>query len=431
MPSSASRAAFRERPRVLLSSIAGGRTVGIPNAVLFALRNPRARDALGQEDRRRASLRGRGREPGRRASHRPAVPHAPRRGYVWSQLLFATAGILLAGITNQPTAFQGNSYLLTSVAVVVLGGTSLLGGRGFPAATVVAALFLSQLDQFVLALGVPFAVRTLVQAAALAIGVAIYTVDWAAVRRRFVSDRRPRHPRSPENSPSPGAGCTKRNTVRRSCRPDYGGEHELPQNLRGRAAVGLAALVLAGCSSDSGGGDEPAASGGTSVEGAPDWCGPDEAVVGPAGRLRRQQLEARDHGRRCRRGGQVPERRRTTSTPTVRATRRRPSPTSRAWSPPAPTRSSSSRMPAKRCSRRCAAPTRPASSRFPTASTPAEGRRGLRPVGRSRLRRRRRGMGRLDQGELPRRRQHPVPERPGRQQPGHRRAHRLRIRSDG
>lgn len=46
------------------------------------------------------------------------------------------------------------------------------------------------------------------------------------------------------------------------------------------AAVGLAALVLAGCSSDSGGDSEPAASGGTSVEGAPDWCGPDEAVVG-------------------------------------------------------------------------------------------------------------------------------------------------------
>ena len=35
--------------------------------------------------------------------------------YVWAQLLFATAGIMLAGITNQPTAFQGNTYLLTSV----------------------------------------------------------------------------------------------------------------------------------------------------------------------------------------------------------------------------------------------------------------------------------------------------------------------------
>ena len=45
--------------------------------------------------------------------------------------------------------------LLISVAVVVLGGTSLLGGRGFPLATVVAAVFLEQLVQFVVALGVP------------------------------------------------------------------------------------------------------------------------------------------------------------------------------------------------------------------------------------------------------------------------------------
>jgi ribose transport system permease protein len=73
------------------------------------------------------------------------------------------------------------------VAVVVLGGTSLLGGRGFPFATVLAALFLRQLDQFVLALGVPFAVRTLVQAAAFVIGVAIYTIDWPEIRRRFQS----------------------------------------------------------------------------------------------------------------------------------------------------------------------------------------------------------------------------------------------------
>lgn len=46
------------------------------------------------------------------------------------------------------------------------------------------------------------------------------------------------------------------------------------------AAVGLAALVLAGCSSDAGGSGESAEEGGTSVEGAPEWCGPDEAVVG-------------------------------------------------------------------------------------------------------------------------------------------------------
>lgn len=168
-----------------LQSIAGGLTLGIPNSVFFAVAvlvivsvavkktvagrrfeavgaNPVASRATGLRVRLHQSL-----------------------AYVWAQLLYALGGILLAGITAQPTAFQGNSYLIPAVAVVVLGGTSLLGGRGFPLATVVAALFLSQLDQFVLALGVPFAVRSIVQAAALAVGVAMYTVNWGAVRSRF------------------------------------------------------------------------------------------------------------------------------------------------------------------------------------------------------------------------------------------------------
>jgi ribose transport system permease protein len=67
----------------------------------------------------------------------------------------------------------------------VLGGTSLLGGRGNLVATAVAALFLSQLDQFVLALGVTYATRSLVQAAALAVGVGLYTVNWRALIRRL------------------------------------------------------------------------------------------------------------------------------------------------------------------------------------------------------------------------------------------------------
>ena len=72
----------------------------------------------------------------------------------------------------------------------MLGGTSLLGGRGNLVATAVAALFLSQLDQFVLALGVSYATRTLVQAAALAVGIALYTIDWRGLARRL-SGRRP------------------------------------------------------------------------------------------------------------------------------------------------------------------------------------------------------------------------------------------------
>ena len=79
--------------------------------------------------------------------------------YVWAQLLYCLAALMHAGIVNQPTSHEGDNYLLPSVAAVVLGGTSLLGGRGNLVATALAALFLSQLDQFVLALGVSYAAR--------------------------------------------------------------------------------------------------------------------------------------------------------------------------------------------------------------------------------------------------------------------------------
>ncbi|MES2094615.1 MAG: ABC transporter permease [Actinomycetota bacterium] len=169
----------------LLASVAAGITFGIPNSAFFALGALAIVAALVKRT-----------VAGRRFEAIGANPLAGRAlglrvrahqtlAFVWAQLLYSLAGILLAGITNQPTAFQGDSYLLPSVAVVVLGGTSLLGGRGFPFATVIAAIFLSQLDQFVLSLGVPYAVRTLVQAGALAVGVAVYTVDWAVIRQRI------------------------------------------------------------------------------------------------------------------------------------------------------------------------------------------------------------------------------------------------------
>jgi ribose transport system permease protein len=98
--------------------------------------------------------------------------------YVYAQLLYCMAGVLIAGITREPTAFQGDSLLLPSVAVVVLGGTSLLGGRGFPISTVIAAFFLNQLSQFALAVGVPYSAQTIIQALALGFGIGVYSVRW-------------------------------------------------------------------------------------------------------------------------------------------------------------------------------------------------------------------------------------------------------------
>jgi ribose transport system permease protein len=170
----------------LLAHIAGDATWGIPNAALFAVA------ALAV-----VALLLKATVAGRRFEAIGASPAAARAvglrvrlhrtlSFVWAQLLYCLAGTLLAGITHQPTAFQGDALLLPSVAVVVLAGTSLLGGRGFPVSTVIAAVFLRELQQFVLALGVDTSVQTLVQAIALAVGVALYSVDWAAVRRRVL-----------------------------------------------------------------------------------------------------------------------------------------------------------------------------------------------------------------------------------------------------
>ena len=105
--------------------------------------------------------------------------------YVSAQILYCLAGIVLGGVISQPTAYQGDDYVLPSVAIVVLGGTSLLGGRGFPAASALAALFLKQLDMFVLSLGVPYGVRTIVISISLMLGIALYAVNWRSIRSKF------------------------------------------------------------------------------------------------------------------------------------------------------------------------------------------------------------------------------------------------------
>jgi ribose transport system permease protein len=102
--------------------------------------------------------------------------------YVGASLLYCSAGVLLAGVIKTPSAFLGDSYLLPSVAAVVLGGTSLLGGVGSVAASAMGALFLTQLEQLVLTTGVNTAIQYLIEAGAIAVGVAIYSVRWGVVR---------------------------------------------------------------------------------------------------------------------------------------------------------------------------------------------------------------------------------------------------------
>ena len=181
------RAASPRRPPLASRESAAGSGSAFPPRCTSPSPSP-PRHGGRQVDAGRPPLRGRRRE---RAAARTAGLRAggTARGLRLGATPLLPRGVLHAGIVNQPTAYEGDNYLLPSVAAVVLGGTSLLGGRGNLVATAIAALFLSQLDQFVLALGVTYATRTLVQAAALAVGVALYTIDWGAIARRLPGRR--------------------------------------------------------------------------------------------------------------------------------------------------------------------------------------------------------------------------------------------------
>jgi ribose transport system permease protein len=105
--------------------------------------------------------------------------------YAGASVLYAMGGVLLAGLMSLPSAFQGDSYLMPSIAAVVLGGTSLFGGKGNLAATVIAALFLTQLQQLVLTTGLSVGVQYLFQGGAIVVGVGVYSINFSKLTGLF------------------------------------------------------------------------------------------------------------------------------------------------------------------------------------------------------------------------------------------------------
>jgi len=117
-----------------------------------------------------------------RASGLRVSPHVIA-GYVLASLCYALAGVLYTGYTVIPPIAIGHDYLLPAFAAVVIGGTPFTGGRGSVVAVAVAALFLTQLDQLIFALGAAHSVQLLVQAGALVVAA---LVRFAVERRRRV-----------------------------------------------------------------------------------------------------------------------------------------------------------------------------------------------------------------------------------------------------
>ncbi|MBL8576424.1 MAG: ABC transporter permease [Mesorhizobium sp.] len=76
--------------------------------------------------------------------------------------LSAFGGVLLAGYASKAAQSMGDAYLLPAIAAVVLGGTSILGGRGSYLGTVAGVILITLLQSILSVMQMPEAGRQII-----------------------------------------------------------------------------------------------------------------------------------------------------------------------------------------------------------------------------------------------------------------------------
>jgi ribose transport system permease protein len=76
--------------------------------------------------------------------------------------LSAFGGVLLAGYASKAAQGMGDAYLLPSIAAVVLGGTSILGGRGSYLGTIAGVILITLLQSILSVMQMPEAGRQII-----------------------------------------------------------------------------------------------------------------------------------------------------------------------------------------------------------------------------------------------------------------------------
>lgn len=95
--------------------------------------------------------------------------------YMLSAMIAAIAGFLYSGLNNVASVTLVDSAVLPSVAAAVIGGTSIMGGRGGYSGTLVGALILTVLTSLLTTLGLPEALRQILFGSIIVVVAAAYT----------------------------------------------------------------------------------------------------------------------------------------------------------------------------------------------------------------------------------------------------------------
>ncbi len=93
--------------------------------------------------------------------------------YVLCGTFAAAGGLLLGGYIAVGSLKAGEAYVLNSLAVVLIGGTSLSGGEGGVVGTLIGVAILAILTSLLIQLGVPIAIRSVLLALIVLVGAVL------------------------------------------------------------------------------------------------------------------------------------------------------------------------------------------------------------------------------------------------------------------
>lgn len=120
----------------------------------------------------------------REASYFASVPvsHTVVVLYVLSGITAGLAGFLLTGYTGSSYLGSGTSYQLSTIAAVVLGGTSIFGGKGGYGGTIAGVLITVLLLSILRVIGIPQAGQNIAYGVVILLMLILFSAR--AVRRR-------------------------------------------------------------------------------------------------------------------------------------------------------------------------------------------------------------------------------------------------------
>jgi ribose transport system permease protein len=95
--------------------------------------------------------------------------------YILCGLFAGAAGLVIVGGTNAADMSLADVYLLPSVAAVIIGGTSIFGGRGGYAGSIVGAVILTVLNSLLTLLDAPEPIRQILYGAIILLLATAYT----------------------------------------------------------------------------------------------------------------------------------------------------------------------------------------------------------------------------------------------------------------